>query len=116
MKRNFLSILAIALTIGISSFTVAKTTTFYYNYTASGTGAHTDINSYASPVTTPLSAQSGDDVLAWVAITDADNNVTSTEFTTAVNTLDRSNPKNGSLNDAVDQETTIGNYQLERKF
>jgi hypothetical protein len=113
MKRNILGFFAVVLAIAISSFTVKKTTTFYFEY--KGTGSHTSMGSFEDPVSS-LNPEIGDNSLAWIAITDQDDNVTATEFTDAVNALDRTSPKNGSLNDSEDTEGTISDYQLERKL
>lgn len=113
MKRNLLGLFAVVLAVAVSSFTVKKTTAVYFQY--SGSGAHDDRSSY-SEGTAVLAPVTGTSVLAWIKVDDNNGIVTDPEFDALYSALDRSNPENGSLNDAVDTEGTVGTiYQLEKK-
>lgn len=108
MKRNLLGFAAIVLAIAISSFSVKKTTYFYYVY--DGSGDQTSTTNYSSQSSQP-SHLSGTNILNWFRVTDVDDNgVDGTEFIDSFESYDVVNDDLNTLND--DSDIT---GQLDRK-
>jgi hypothetical protein len=114
MKRNFLAVVAVLLTLAISSFTVKPLNVDVYcvfddvNFTDQTDIDHYDQTEFIAPV-------DGADVLYWIRILDQNDGVIDqTEFDAAFAALDQGG-SSSSLNDAQDIEQNTTNYQLEKK-
>lgn len=101
MKRNYVGLVAVVVTVIFSSFTTNFGVMYYF--LSKGTALdHSQVANYDPPTTTPLSTVGGANTfLAWIAIEDVDNSsaIDATEFSLAYDALDQTSGGNTTLND-----------------
>ena len=106
MKRNLLALTAVVLAIAVSSFTVKKTTTFYYIYPGSGSeNSFSNYSGTSGAITTDVQDVEdnvGTITLNWLKVIDADATADATSFGNAFNSYDANH--NGILSDDVAAE------------
>lgn len=104
MKRNLLAFFAVVLAVSVSSFTVKKTTIFYYDFNS---GDQNVRSNYTQTTTSPGTVTGANNALDWFSIQDASDNVTTSEWNGVFNALNATNPSGNSLNDEPEQDITV---------
>lgn len=115
MKRNLLAVSAVVIAIVFSSFSGKRLTDVYFVLKATATADHTLRTNY-DETTTSQSTFLGGANLKWIMIRDDNGTVSSGEFSTMYDELDRTIPQNTTLTDDTEGTVVAGGitYKLEK--